>query len=133
MVALEVYTEGGERQGFIRRSSPCHGAGMCWFTKLRGAYALACVRWGKEWRAAFVCEYGHLEHAGVPFGLCQSPATLQRSVTAFFRDFLDSCVTAYLGDTFNLLRHVEEHVVPVWRFSPASTLICLQSQRRAFL
>lgn len=71
-----------------------------------------------------LCECSLQDYPGVPFGLCQSPAALQRSVTTVLHGFLGSSVTTYLGDTFSLLGHMEEHVVPIWRYSPASTLFC---------
>lgn len=125
MVALEVYTEGGEHQGFIRCSSPHHGTEMYQFTKLRGAYAPARICQGKEWRAAFG-ECGHLEYPGVPFGLCQCPATLQGSVTTVFSDLLDGCVPAYLGDTPSLLEvhRGTSHLCSGCSFLPPPSSVC---------
>lgn len=134
MLALEAYAEGTRgAPGFhsLLISPPWCRDVLVYQTE-RGLCSCLCLL-GKEWRAAFVCHYSHPEHPGMPFGLCQSPATLQRSVTTVFCDVLDSCVTAYTGDTSSLLRHAKEHVVPLRRFSPAFTLICLQSWRPAFL
>uniref|UniRef100_A0A8C5QSG8 Gypsy retrotransposon integrase-like protein 1 n=1 Tax=Leptobrachium leishanense TaxID=445787 RepID=A0A8C5QSG8_9ANUR len=90
------------------------------FTKLdlRGAYNLIRVKSGDEWKTAFRSRYGHYEYMGMPYGLCNAPATFQRFLNDVFRDILDSYIIIYLDDILiyseDLKAH-REHVKTVLR------------------
>lgn len=85
------------------------------FTKLdlRGAYSLARIKEGDEWKTAFRTRYGHFECLVMPFGLTNAPAAFQHFVNNVFRDILDIKVLVYLDDILIFSEHSDQHLQDV--------------------
>uniref|UniRef100_A0A8C5MTM1 ribonuclease H n=1 Tax=Leptobrachium leishanense TaxID=445787 RepID=A0A8C5MTM1_9ANUR len=81
------------------------------FTKLdrSGAYNLLRIRQRDEWKTAFNTRYGYYEYLGMPYGLCNAPATFQNFVNDVFRDLLDVCVVVFLDNILIYSNTLKDH------------------------
>ena len=71
-----------------------------YFTKLdiKEAYHNGRMKKGDEWRTTFTSKYGLYESLVMPFGLCNTPATIQRWINRTLQRFIDRCCIIYLDD-----------------------------------
>ena len=65
-------------------------------------------------KTTFTCPYGTYEYRRIPFGLCNSPATFQRCMTAIFHDMIEDFMEVFMddfsvfGDSFeSCLKHLD--------------------------
>ncbi|KAL4323356.1 hypothetical protein GQ457_11G026640 [Hibiscus cannabinus] len=49
-------------------------------------------------KTTFICPYGTFAFRRMPFGLCNTPATFQRCMTAIFSDLNEDCLEIFLDD-----------------------------------
>src|SRR4029078_4035099 len=49
-------------------------------------------------KTAFVTKFGHYEYLKMPFGLCNAPATFQRTMNEIFADLIGRGVIVYIDD-----------------------------------
>ena len=49
-------------------------------------------------KTAFTCSYGIFAYRGMPFGLCNAPATFQRCMTSIFADMLEKHMEVFMDD-----------------------------------
>jgi hypothetical protein len=70
------------------------------FTKidLKNGYNLIRIKPGDEWKMAFKTRYRLYEYTVMPFGLSNTPATLQNMMNHIFQDLLDLGLIVYLDD-----------------------------------
>ena len=61
-------------------------------------------------KTAFRCRYGHFEWLVLPFGLTNSPATMQRLMNRVFGDLYDDYVLVYMDDILIYSDSIETHV-----------------------
>ncbi|KAA8495185.1 Transposon Ty3-I Gag-Pol polyprotein [Porphyridium purpureum] len=61
-------------------------------------------------KTAFQTRYGLFEFLVMPFGLCNAPATFQRTMNELFADLLDTTVVVYLDDILVYTKDEESHV-----------------------
>ena len=88
-----------------------------WFTTLDLASGYWQIKVKEEHRekTAFITKFGTYEFKVMPFGLCNAPATFQRTMDKVLKGIKDLFVMVYLDDviiyskTFNEhLKHIEE-------------------------
>jgi hypothetical protein len=65
---------------------------------MHGAYNLARMAEGEEWKIVFRTQYGLFECLVMPFGLTNAPASFQYFINNVLQPYLDVFVTAYLDD-----------------------------------
>ncbi|GKE57850.1 reverse transcriptase domain-containing protein, partial [Tanacetum coccineum] len=53
-------------------------------------------------KTTFTCPYGTFTYRRMPFGLCNAPTTLQRSMTAIFYDMIEDFIEVFMDDFSNL-------------------------------
>jgi hypothetical protein len=61
-------------------------------------------------KTAFQTPDGLMEWVAMPFGMCNTPPTFQRTMNDILRDFLHKFVIVYLDDVCIYSRTVEEHM-----------------------
>ena len=64
-------------------------------------------------KAAFVSEFGLFQWTRMPYGLCNSPPTFQRTTTIVFKDLVQwygSIVMCYIVDIVIATETAEEHL-----------------------
>ncbi|GJT66101.1 reverse transcriptase domain-containing protein [Tanacetum coccineum] len=49
-------------------------------------------------KATFTCSYGTFAYRRMPFGLCNTPATFQRCMTAIFHDMVEDFMEVFMDD-----------------------------------
>src|SRR4051794_31383250 len=49
-------------------------------------------------KTTFTCPYGTYAYRRMPFGLCNDPATLKRSMSGIFYGFCEEIVEVFIGD-----------------------------------
>ncbi|GJV75315.1 putative nucleotidyltransferase, ribonuclease H, partial [Tanacetum coccineum] len=49
-------------------------------------------------KTTFTCPYGTFAYRRMPFGLCNSPATFQRCMTAIFYDMVEDFMEVFMDD-----------------------------------
>ncbi|GJZ14828.1 reverse transcriptase domain-containing protein [Tanacetum coccineum] len=49
-------------------------------------------------KTTFTCPYGTFAYRGMPFGLCNAPATFQRCMTAIFHDMVEDFMEVFMDD-----------------------------------
>ena len=49
-------------------------------------------------KTTFTCPFGTFAYRHMPFGLCNAPATFQRSMNAIFSDFCENIVEVFMDD-----------------------------------
>ena len=64
-------------------------------------------------KTAFIFDRKSYEFKVMPFGLCNAPATCQRTMTTVFDDVLKKFVMVYLDDVIVYSRSFEEHITHV--------------------
>jgi hypothetical protein len=81
------------------------------FTKidLKNGYNLVRIKPGDEWKMVFKTWYGLYEYTIMPFGLCNTPATLQYMMNHIFQDLQDVGLIVYLDDILIYAKTEEEH------------------------
>ena len=60
--------------------------------------------------SAFRCRYGLFEFKTMPFGMCNSPSTFQRTMDNILSPFLDKFVTVYMDDILIFSKDEESHL-----------------------
>ena len=53
---------------------------------------------GDQSKTTYTCPLGIFAYRRMPFGLCNSPATFQRCMTAIFSDFCEKIVEVFMDD-----------------------------------
>ena len=87
-----------------------HGAQ--YFTKidLSSGYHQIKVKEADIHKTAFVSRYGSFEYTVMPFGLCNAPATFQKTINHLLGDGLDRSVLVFRNDILIYSRTKEEHL-----------------------
>ena len=82
------------------------------FTKLdlKAGYNLIRIKKGDKSKTGFRAGDGHYEHADMPFGLANAPATFQNMMNEIFKDMIDHGVVIYLDDILIYSRREEDHI-----------------------
>ena len=89
--------------------------GASWFTALDlrcGYWQIPIAKEDME-KTAFIFDRKSYEFKVMPFGLCNAPATCQRTMTTVFDDVLKKFVMVYLDDVIVYSRSFEEHITHV--------------------
>ncbi|KAK3516080.1 hypothetical protein QTP70_005222 [Hemibagrus guttatus] len=76
---------------------------------LRSMYNLIRIRWGDEWKMAFITPSGHYEYLVMPYGLSNAPSVFQ----SFFEIFgyrLHRFVVVYIDDILIYSPNLSDHV-----------------------
>src|SRR4051812_43772279 len=61
-------------------------------------------------RSAFVSPKGHYHYNRMPFGLCNAPATFQRTMNRIFGDMIGKTVHVYIDDITVYTKTFKEHM-----------------------
>ena len=87
-------------------------AGAKIFKKLnfKSGFNLIHIAKGDEWKTAFTCRYGLFEYMVMPFGLSNAPATFQRYINDFLREYIDRGIVVYIDDIMMYTETLEEHM-----------------------
>lgn len=90
--------------------------GMCYFTTLDAAsgYWQIPIHPDDRKYTAIICEEGHFEHARMPFGLKNAPATYQRMMDTILKG-CRNFTQCFIDDVIIFSRTFEEHVKHVKR------------------
>src|SRR5215471_5792617 len=86
--------------------------GAQWFSTLDLASGYWQIKVKKEHqeKTAFITKYGIYEFKVMPFGLCNAPATFQRTMDKVLGDIKDKFVMVYLDDVIIYSNTFEEHL-----------------------
>ena len=49
-------------------------------------------------KTTFTCPFGTFAYRRMPFGLCNAPATFQRSMMSIFSDFVENIIEVFMDD-----------------------------------
>ena len=84
-----------------------------WFTTLdlASGYWQIKVRQEDQEKTAFISKFGTFEFKVMPFGLCNAPATFQRTMDYVLGDTKGKFVMVYLDDVIIYSKTFEEHLV----------------------
>ena len=80
------------------------------FTKmdLRSGFHLILIFTEHRGRTAFQTRWGTFQYTVIPFGLCNAPATFQRTMNSLFHEFHQFC-EVYIDDIVIFSKTVAEH------------------------
>jgi hypothetical protein len=83
-----------------------------WFTTLDLASGYWQIKVKKEdqEKTAFITKFGTYEFKVMPFGLCNAPATFQRTMDKVLQGIKDKFVLVYLDDVIIFSKTLEEHI-----------------------
>jgi hypothetical protein len=83
-----------------------------WFTTLDLASGYWQIKVKKEdqKKTAFITKFGTYEFKVMPFGLCNAPATFQRTMDKVLQRIKDKFVLVYLDDVIIFSKTFEEHI-----------------------
>jgi hypothetical protein len=86
--------------------------GAQWFTTLdlASGYWQIKVKEEHQEKTAFITKFGTYEFKVMPFGLCNAPATFQRTMDKVLRGIKDDFVMVYLDDVIIYSKTFEEHL-----------------------
>src|SRR5581483_1613593 len=86
-----------------------------WFTTLDLALGYWQIKVCKEdqEKTAFITKFGTYEFKVMPFGLCNAPATFQRTMDYVLRDIRNEFVMVYLDDVIIYSKTFEEHMIHI--------------------
>ena len=88
--------------------------GAQWFTTLDLASGYWQIKVKKEdqEKTAFITKFGTYEFKVMPFGLCNAPATFQRTMDQILKGILDKYALVYLDDVIIYSKTFDEHLQP---------------------
>src|SRR3984957_7233593 len=86
-----------------------------WFTTLdlASGYWQIKVKAKDQEKTAFITKFGTFEFKVMPFGLCNIPATFQRTMNQILRDIIDKFIWVYLDDVLLYSKQFNEHLAHI--------------------
>jgi hypothetical protein len=87
-------------------------AGLRILTKLdlKAGYNLIRIKLGDEWKTALCMRYGHYEFLLMPFGLANTPATLQNVMNEILQDLIDHGIAVNMDDIIIYMENEAGHI-----------------------
>ena len=73
------------------------GPHFCFLDGYSG-FSQIVVKYEDQEKTTFTCPYGTYAYRHMPFGLCNAPATFQRSMSAIFHGFCEKIVEVFMDD-----------------------------------
>ena len=70
---------------------------FCFLDGYSGFFQIHVLQPDQE-KTTFTCPFGTYAYRGMPFRLCNAPATFQRCMTAIFSDFYEKIVEVFMDD-----------------------------------